>query len=312
MSEVAAAPLDLRIGHSPDPDDAFMWWPLEGTAGTLAAVRDPRVRFRSVALDIESLNRLARSTRPGEALEITALSCAAYPAVADRYLLTACGSSIGDGYGPKLVATTPRDAASLRGSEIAIPGRHTTAYAVLCLLLGPDAFTPIEIEFDQIEAAVSGGRVEAGVVIHEGQLTYERHGLHLVEDLGAWWRGRTGLPLPLGANAVRRDLEGTLGGAGLRGLAGLLRRSVEHALAHPEEGTRHALRFARGLEAELAERFIGLYVNRWSLDYGPQGRAAVGRLLGEAAAIGVVPPIAEVEFLSPEGVERVRVASGGG
>jgi 1,4-dihydroxy-6-naphthoate synthase len=301
------AKVELRLGHSPDPDDAFMWWPLEAD-GRPAAVSDPRFRFRSVPRDIESLNRLACGDVAGEALEITALSCAAYPAAAERYLLTACGSSVGEGYGPKLVARSPVAAAALRGARIAVPGRRTTAFTVASLLLGPEAFTPVEIDFDRIEEAVAAGEVEAGVVIHEGQLTFESKGLHLVEDLGAWWRSRTGLPLPLGANAVRRDLAGTVGEAGLRSIAGLLRRSVEHALAHRDEGTRRAMGFARGLDASLADRFIGMYVNRWTLDYGPTGRAAVARLLGAAAAAGLVPPLTEVEFLDAAGRERVPVA----
>lgn len=299
--------IELRLGHSPDPDDAFMWWPLEADEGREAAVSDPRFRFTSVPRDIESLNRLACGDAAGELLEITALSCAAYPAAAGRYLLTACGSSVGEGYGPKLVAREPRPAESLRGARIAVPGRRTTAYTVASLLLGAGGFTPVEIDFDRIEQAVAAGEVEAGVVIHEGQLTFASHGLHLVEDLGAWWRARTGLPLPLGANAVRRDLARSLGIDGLRAIAELLRRSVEHALAHREEGTRRALRFARGLDAELADRFIGLYVNRWSLDYGEAGRVAVARLLGAAAAAGLVEPLREVEFLGDAGIEAVPV-----
>lgn len=305
MSGEAAA--ELRLGHSPDPDDAFMWWPLEEEGGP-AAVADARFRFRSVPRDIESLNRLACGDAPGDLLEITALSCAAYPAAADRYLLTACGSSVGEGYGPKLVAGTPCDAASLRGARIAVPGRRTTAFTVASLLLGAGAFTPIEVDFDRIEEAVAAGEVDAGVVIHEGQLTFASKGLHLVEDLGAWWRSRTGLPLPLGANAMRRDLVETVGESGMQAIAGLLRRSVEHALAHREEGTRRALGFARGLDPTLADRFIGMYVNRWTLDYGPTGRAAVARLLGAAAAEGLVPSLAEVEFLDGDGRERVPVA----
>lgn len=301
MSGLDAPPRTLRLGHSPDPDDAFMWWPLEGGDGDPPRVSDPRFRFECVPLDIESLNRRAEQAAPADRLEVTALSCAAYPRVADRYLLTACGSSVGEGYGPKLVAKPGRDLDSLVGGRIAIPGRRTTAFVTSSLLLGPDRFTPVEIDFDRIEQAVAAGEVDAGVVIHEGQLTFARHGLELLVDLGAWWRDRTGLPLPLGANAVSRSLAADLGERGAAELSGLLRRSVEHAMEHREESIRRALGFARGLEVELADEFVGLYVNRWTLDYGPVGRRAVAKLLGEAAKAGLVPRLEEVEFLGPEG-----------
>ena len=304
----ATEPQLLRLGHSPDPDDAFMWWPLETSDASTPPVFDSRFRFERVALDIERLNRRAETAEEADRLEITAISCAAYPRVADRYVLTACGSSIGEGYGPKLVAAEGRDLASLDGARVAVPGRRTTAFVTSSLLLGPDRFTPVEIEFDRIEQAVVAGEVDAGVVIHEGQLTFERHGLRLLADLGAWWRERTGLPLPLGANAVRRDLVERLGLTAAADLAGLLRRSVEHAMTHREDSIHVALGFARGLEPELADRFVEMYVNRWTLDYGPEGRRAVGRLLGEAAEAGLVPPIAEVDFLGPEGMVREAVA----
>lgn len=307
MSGAATKPRTLRLGHSPDPDDAFMWWPLEGEAGAAPPVADPRFRFECVPLDIESLNRRAEEAPREDRLEITALSCAAYPRVADRYVLTACGSSVGEGYGPKLVAKPGRDLASLEGARIAIPGRRTTAFVTSSLLLGPGSFTPVEIDFDRIEQAVAAGEVDAGVVIHEGQLTFARHGLELLVDLGAWWRERTGLPLPLGANAVSRTLAEELGAEGAASLAGLLRRSVEHAMEHREESIRRALGFARGLEAELADEFVGLYVNRWTLDYGDVGRRAVARLLGDAADAGLVPRLAQVDFLGPEGLVIERV-----
>ncbi len=307
-----APPRLLRLGHSPDPDDAFMWWPLLARDGKPAAVADPRFRFECVPLDIESLNRRAETASASERLEVTAISCAAYPRVADRYLLTACGSSVGEGYGPKLVAKAGRTFDSLAGAAIAIPGRRTTAFVTASLLLGAGRFKAVEIEFDRIEQAVAAGEVDAGVVIHEGQLTYARHGLSLLSDLGAWWREQTGLPLPLGANAVARDLVEELGADAAADLAGLLRRSVEHALEHREESIRHALGFARGLERELADRFVDLYVNRWTLDYGEVGRRAVAKLLGEAAQAGLVPALEAVEFLGPDGVatEAVAVTSG--
>ncbi|MGA0286683.1 MAG: menaquinone biosynthesis family protein [Phycisphaerales bacterium] len=303
----ATEPQLLRLGHSPDPDDAFMWWPLEADDATTPPVFDPRFRFERVALDIERLNRRAEDAAAEDRLEITAISCAAYPWVSDRYVLTACGSSIGDGYGPKLVAPAGRDLASLEGARVAVPGLRTTAFVTSSLLLGPGRFTPVEVEFDRIEQAVAGGEVDAGVVIHEGQLTFERHGLKLLVDLGAWWRDRTGLPLPLGANAVRRDLVERLGAEAAADLAGLLRRSVEHAMDHREDSIHVAMGFARGLEPELADRFVEMYVNRWTLEYGQAGRRAVARLLGEAATAGLVPRVAEVDFLGPDGVEREPV-----
>lgn len=306
---MTGAPMLLRLGHSPDPDDAFMWWPLLAEEDRPAPVADPRFRFEVVPLDIERLNRRAETSAIEDCLEVSALSCACYPRVAHRYVLTACGSSVGEGYGPKLVATPGRDLASLAGARVAVPGRRTTAFVTASLLLGVGRFEPVEVEFDQIEQATAAGEVDAGVVIHEGQLTFERHGLELLVDLGAWWRERTGLPLPLGANAVRRDLVERLGG-GAASLSALLRRSVEHAIDHREESIRRALVFARGLERELADRFVGLYVNRWTLDYGPVGRRAVARLLLDAGRAGLVPRLSEVEFLGPEGTVVERLEGG--
>lgn len=282
----------LTLAHSPDPDDAFMWWPLFE-----ARVVEPGFVFEQVTADIETLNRRAAGD-PAQLLDITAMSCANVPRVRDRYLVTACGASVGEGYGPKLVAREgiAVDELRRRRATIAVPGRRTTAFTVLSILMGREGFHPVELDFTEIEAAVRGGRVEAGVVIHEGQLTFETHGLALVEDLGRWWRERTGLPLPLGVNAVRRDLESRLGPGSLARLVSLLDRSVSHALAHREESLDRALRFARGIDRETAGKFVDLYVNRWTLDMGDTGRRAVDRLIAEAVTAGVLDAGAGVDF----------------
>jgi 1,4-dihydroxy-6-naphthoate synthase len=282
--------IELSLGHSPDPDDAFMWWPLFGIDGGNPEVREPGIRFRQVCEDIETLNR--RSGGPESSLlDVTAMSCANLPLVGGRYALTACGSSVGDGYGPKLVSRHPMDLEALRepACTIAVPGRRTTSFLALSLMLGPGRFRFEEAPFDRIMDLVADGTHTAGVVIHEGQLLFEGRGLHLVQDLGAWWMGRTGLPLPLGVNAVRRDLDLLHGPGTLQRVDRLLRASVEHAMRHRETGVRYAMRFARGMQASLAGQFVDLYVNRWTLDCGPRGREAVDRLLGEAAIAGLLP-----------------------
>lgn len=276
----------IHLAHSPDPDDAFMFYGL-----ACGAVDPGPYRFEHILEDIQTLNdRAAR----GE-YELTAISIHAYPYVRDKYALTSCGASMGDGYGPIVVSSRPMSTADLAGRTIAIPGRTTTAYLVLQLLLGKDAFNPRVVRFDDIPDQVATGRVDAGLLIHEGQLTYGRHGLHRVVDLGVWWQGRTGLPLPLGGNAVHRDL----GPQTCRDLVRIVRDSIQYGLAHREEAVRHALRFGRGLDLPLAERFVGMYVNQWTLDYGPRGREAVQRLLREGAAAGLVPDPGEIDFVPP-------------
>jgi len=254
----------LRLGHSPDPDDAFMWWPLLELDGRPAAVSSPRFRFEAVPADIEALNR--RAAAGGDLLEISAFSCATYARIAARYALTACGSSVGDGYGPKVVARAARTADSLRGAHVAIPGEGTTAFLVTSLLVGPGSFRATAVPFKEIPHRVAAGEFDAGVVIHEGQLTFERDGLVLVEDLGRWWKARTGLPLPLGANGVLRDLDARHGPGTMAEVAALLERSIRHALDHREESIRYAMGFADGMTTELADRFVGMYVNHWTLD----------------------------------------------
>jgi len=282
----------LTLAHSPDPDDAFMWWPLfEGRIVEAGLV------FEQVTADIETLNRRAASDASA-LLDITAMSCANAPLVRDRYLVTACGASVGEGYGPKLVARerTSVDALRERGASIAVPGLRTTACMVLSMLIGRDRFQAIECPFETIEARVRDGSVDAGVVIHEGQLTFDRHGLVLVEDLGRWWRARTGLPLPLGVNAIRRDLDERLGAGSMARVIELLDRSVRFAIEHREESLARAMRFARDIDRQTADRFVEMYVNRWTIDMGERGREAVRRLIDDAAAAGVLAADARVDF----------------
>ena len=287
----------LRLGHSPDPDDAFMWWPLFGIDGSAPEVPSDRFRFEQVEIDIEAANRRAEAGE--DLLEITALSCGQFPRVADRYAITACGSSMGEGYGPKLVAREPMSMESLaaRSPRIAIPGRRTTAALTLGLRLRGIEWTPVEVPFDTVPEVVLAGDVDAGVVIHEGQLTYADDGLHLLEDLGAWWSQRTGGPLPLGLNLVRRDLEALHGPGTLAEIAGLLEASVRHALEHRSTSIEYAMRFGRGIPAEVADRFVELYVNRLTIDAGESGRDAIRRLFAEAAEAGLLPATQEVTFL---------------
>ncbi|MCA9292172.1 MAG: ABC transporter substrate-binding protein [Phycisphaerales bacterium] len=303
MAPTTTDPNRIRIGYSPDPDDAFMWWPLLAVDDAPPAVDTAPFRFVAVTQDIETLNE--RSVR-GD-LEITAMSCAQYPHVASRYAITACGASMGDAYGPKLVARTPISADALAAGTptIAIPGQRTSAFAALRLRLGPTRARFVALAFDRVMEAVVGGEVDAGVIIHEGQLTFRDAGLHLVEDLGAWWTARSGGPLPLGINTIRRDLDDRHGPGTIERLTAMLRRSVEHALAHREEGLRHALVHARGLSRDLADEFVGLYVNAWTLDFGPRGRAAVEAFLNAAADAGILPDPGPLSFIEP-------AAAGGG
>ena len=275
----------LLLGHSPDPDDAFMFYGL-----ATGRVPSGRWRFEHVLQDIQTLNE--RATR-GE-LHVTAISMHAYPYVADRYALTACGSSMGDGYGPMVVARRSMTVGELRGTTIAVPGEMTTAFLVLNLLLGRGGFRYTVVRFDEILERVADGKADAGLIIHEGQLTYSGHKLVKIVDLGEWWRDQTGLPLPLGGNVIRRDL----GPEAMKEVTGILRRGIEFSLAHRAEAVKHALQFARGMATELADRFIGMYVNPWTLDYGDVGRRAVRELLNRGAAAGLVPPVGEIDVVT--------------
>jgi 1,4-dihydroxy-6-naphthoate synthase len=299
MSSASARPsVTLRLGHSPDPDDAFMWWPLFRLAGEPPRIDCDRFGVEQVTADIETLNQ--RAIAGDDPLEITALSCATYPRVKYRYALTACGSSMGDAYGPKVVARTKMSLDDLKSQDvtIAVPGEGTTAFAAMSLLLGKDAFRHRTRPFKQIIDEVAAGRFAAGLIIHEGQLTFAASGLQQVVDLGAWWSYERRLPLPLGVNAIRRDLESLYGTGTLREVTGLLRQSVEYALAHREESVAYALRFARDMTSDLADEFIRLYVNRWTLDFGDVGREAVRTFLRETHKAGLTPDAGAVDFVA--------------
>jgi 1,4-dihydroxy-6-naphthoate synthase len=275
----------LLLGHSPDPDDAFMFYGL-----ATEQVPTNGWRFEHVLQDIQTLNE--RALR-GE-LHITAISIHAYPRVAETYALTACGSSMGDRYGPLVVAREPMTPADLAGKRIAIPGEMTTAFLALNLMLGQGTFEYSVVMFDRILQTVAAGEADAGLIIHEGQLTYGNHSLHKVVDLGEWWYEQTALPLPLGGNCIRRDL----GPDAMSEITGVLRASIEFSLTHRQEAVEHALQYARDMGTELADRFVGMYVNQWTIDYGDAGRRAVQELLRRGADAGLVPAVDTIDFVT--------------
>jgi 1,4-dihydroxy-6-naphthoate synthase len=283
MAPTTSAARVIHVAHSPDSDDAFMFYALaEGKIDTEG------LTYVHELQDIESLNQ--RALR-GE-LEVTAVSIHAYAYLADRYALLPHGSSMGDGYGPRLVARAPTSGEALRGRRIAIPGPMTTAYLALRLYL-PE-FEAVPLPFDQIEEAVVSGKVDAGLLIHEGQLTFADQGLHMIVDLGEWWFGQTGLPLPLGGNVIRKDLGDDL----VLKISRHLRASIAYALAHRNDALDHAMRYARGLDRSKVDTFVGMYVNDWTLDYGVRGRRAVVELLGRGVEAGIIPHAVEVEFVA--------------
>jgi 1,4-dihydroxy-6-naphthoate synthase len=278
----------IRVGHSPDPDDAFMFHAL---ANDKIATGD--LKFTHELQDIETLNRRARN---GE-LEVSAVSIHAYAHLLDKYALLPSGCSMGGNYGPMIVAKKPLALADLPAVTIAVPGTLTTAFLTLKLLfhkIAPGKEVRYEvIPFDRIIEVVESGQFDAGLIIHEGQLTFQNQGLKLVVDLGVWWKEQTGLPLPLGGNVVRRDL----GDATMKEISRLLKISIQYALDHRREALDYALAYARDMDVTLADKFVGMYVNDWTLDYGDRGRAAVRRLLAEAHAAGVIPNPVAVEFV---------------
>ncbi len=279
---ITVATRTIRVGHSPDSDDAFMFYAL-----THDKLDTGELRFVHQLEDIETLNRRALS---GE-LEVSAVSIHAYAHLSDKYALLASGSSMGDHYGPKIVTRDPATLDDLKGRTIAIPGTLTTAYLTLQLCLGKDV-PVVVMPFDQILPAVVAGKVDAGLIIHEGQLYYGEKGLHQVVDLGQWWFEQTGLPLPLGGNVVRRDLGPEL----VERVAALLKGSIQYALDHRPEALAYALEYARDLDPALADEFIGMYVNEWTVDYGPRGREAVRTLLARAFEAGLLPGPVDVQF----------------
>ena len=296
----------LRLGHSPDPDDAFMWWPITPDETGRTPMETGRFRFEVVLDDIESFN--LRAERDGD-LDLTAVSCAQYPRIRDRYAITHCGASMGERYGPKLISRQPRTLDELRASDvvIAVPGERTTAFLLTGLILGAGRFRHEAMPFDHVLDRMISGEFEAGLVIHEAQLTFEAAGFHLIQDVGAWWFEQTGCPLPLGLNVVRRDLDERFGSGTCREVAGLLEASVRFAMDHRAEAVRYALTFARGISEEIADRFVEMYVTSRSIDMGADGEEAIRRLLQDAHAAGLVPDPGEIDVVRPGGeAERVR------
>ena len=282
----AIAPRTIHVAHSPDADDAFMFW-----AMAAGKIDTGGRRYVHELADIESLNRRALA---GE-LEVTAVSLHAYAYLTDRYALLAHGASIGDRYGPCIVSRSAAPAdprRALAGRLVAVPGELTTAFLAL-RLYQPDA-RHVVVPFLEVEDYVAAGKADAGLLIHEGQLTYADRGLHLWTDMGEWWHEETGLPLPLGGNVVRRDLGEDL----MRAIARDLKASIEYGLAHRAEALRHAQGFSRGLDAARTDRFVGMYVNAYTVDYGPTGRRAVTELLSRAHRAGLIPGPIDVAFLT--------------
>jgi 1,4-dihydroxy-6-naphthoate synthase len=272
----------IHVAHSPDSDDAFMFYAL--AAGKIDT---EGLTYVHELQDIETLNQRAMR---GE-LEVTAVSIHAYAYLSDRYALLPHGASMGDRYGPRLVARTPMSGTEIAGKRIAIPGKLTSAY--LALRLFEPNFEPVVTPFDQIEDAVVRGDVDLGLLIHEGQLTYADNGLHLIQDLGEWWFGETGLPLPLGGNVIRKDL----GEAMTRKISRHLHDSIAYGLDHRTAALDHSMQFARGLDRSKADTFVGMYVNDWTLDYGDRGRQAVRLFLDRGVSAGLIDKSVTVEFV---------------
>jgi len=278
----------IRVGHSPDPDDAFMFYAL-----AKGKIDTGRYRFEHELIDIETLNRRAFSGQ----FELTAVSLHAYAHLADVYVLCPCGASMGDRYGPMVIARSKCPVEELSQTTIAVPGTLTTAYLTLRMCLGAE-FPHVVVPFDEILDVVAAGSyrgepVGAGLIIHEGQLTYAQQDLELVIDTGEWWFDQTGLPLPLGANAVRKDLHPEC----IRQINRLLGQSIRYGLDHRREALDYALEFGRGLDRAKADRFVGMYVNDWTLDIGSRGRRAVAELLARGHATGVIPKLVVPEFV---------------
>ena len=277
----------LTLGHSPDPDDAFMFY---GLAKGLVPTHGHQ--FTHILQDIQTLNE--RATR-GE-LDITAVSIHAYAYVSDKYALLPSGASMGDGYGPMLVARQKCSREEILKKKIAVPGTMTSAFLALQLWLGKSAkeFNYVVVPFDQIFSAVKNGTAEAGLIIHEGQLTYQNEGLVVCEDLGVWWgKQNEGLPLPLGGNVIHKKFDL----ATRRKISGILTASIQYSLDHRVEAVQHALQYARDMGRDLADKFVGMYVNHWTLDYGERGREAIRRFLGQAFERGLIAHRQELEFV---------------
>jgi 1,4-dihydroxy-6-naphthoate synthase len=273
----------IQVGHSPDPDDAFMFHALANDK-----IETGKYRFTHELQDIETLNQRAFNAE----LELTAVSLHGYAYLTDTYAICSCGASMGDQYGPMVVAREAWSIDDLRGKKIAIPGKLTTAFLALKLLLGDD-FEYEEHPFDEILNLVEQGKFDAGLIIHEGQLTYGNQGLKLVVDLGKWWYEDTGLTLPLGANAIRKDM----GQEMMEEVTAILKRSIEYGLEHRDEALDHALKYGRDLNRGSADKFVGMYVNDWTLDFGEKGREAVALLLDRGYEAGIIPNPVKLEFI---------------
>jgi 1,4-dihydroxy-6-naphthoate synthase len=277
-----AAPQEIVSAHSPDSDDAFMFYGL-----ATKKVRSPKIYFRHVLEDIETLNRKAMEGQ----YELSAISYHAYPYVADKYVLMASGSSIGDGYGPMIISSRPMEPEELKGKRIAIPGKMTSAY--LACKLFQDDFEPVVTPFDKITDAVRERTVDAGLIIHEAQLTFDREGFHRILDLGRWFKTSFGLPLPLGGNVLRRNLDDDIKSECCR----MMRESIQYALDNHGEALEYAMQFARDMEPRLAEKFVGMYVNHYTLDAGDVVPKAAQKLLDMGYEAGIIPHRITVEFV---------------
>lgn len=282
----AVSTREISIAHSPDSDDAFMFY---GLATNKVSV--PGLRFTHTLCDIQSLNQKAMEANGEGVYDVTAISFHAYPYLQENYALMTSGGSVGEGYGPMVVASRAFSSDEIKRKKIAIPGKLTTAYLAL-KLFAPGIETEV-VPFDEIIPAVLQGKYEAGLIIHEGQLTYDRSGLHRIVDLGKWWLQMTGLPLPLGGNAIRRSLGREL----ISSISSALRDSIQYALDHRDEALAYAMQFARDLDPQMADRFVGMYVNERTLDYGPDGREAIRRLLDMGYRAGIISVEPRVEFV---------------
>ncbi len=273
----------LTLGHSPDPDDAFMFYALNKEG----AIDTKGYEFEQILKDIQTLNEMALD----EKLDITAISLATYPMIADNYAVLSSGASMGYKYGPLVVAKTPMTLEELKNKLIAIPGKLTSAYLELRLLLGKDIAVEV-MPFDKILEAVKEGKAEAGLIIHEGQLTYNQYGLQKIIDLGEWWFEKTKLPLPLGVNAIHRKL-----GKAMSDISAILKESILYSLNHRKEAVEYALQFARGMDTELADRFVGMYVNELTVDMGQEGLKACKLLLKEAFDKGLIDKLVDIDLV---------------
>ena len=278
---------EITVAHSPDSDDAFMFYGMATNK-----IRVPGVKFTHTLCDIETLNRKAMDGF----YDITAISFHAYPYIQDKYALMPSGGSVGDGYGPMIVASRNMSLDEIKRCTIAVPGTMTTAYLTL-KLFAPEVVTEV-VPFDDIIPKMLEGKYEAGLIIHEGQLTFNKMGLHKILDMGKWWRDKTGLPLPLGGNAIRREL----GPALLNSSCNALHDSIQYALDNREEALQYAMQFARDLEPQMADKFVGMYVNERTLDYGQDGREAIVKLLDMGHQAGIIPQKPNVEFVGDSAV----------